>query len=76
MENNGRRLAVYQEIRQELQELEKGLPGSCLAAERYQKDINQYLVRFRDLLLKIGRCPVCYGELDQEAVERVLDEYR
>ncbi len=76
MENNGRRLAVYQEIRQELQELEKAYQGACLAAERYQQDINQYLVRFRDLLLKIGRCPVCYGELDQEAVERVLDEYR
>ncbi len=76
MEKNGRRLAVYQEMRQEWQELEKTYRGSCLAAERYQKEINQYLEKFREFLLKIERCPVCYGELDQEAVERVLDEYR
>ena len=76
IEKNGRRLADYQKMRQEWQELEKTYRGSCLAAERYQKEINQYLEKFRRFLLKIERCPVCYGDLDQEAVERVLDEYR
>ncbi|MFY9139896.1 MAG: AAA family ATPase, partial [Thermacetogeniaceae bacterium] len=55
MEKNGRRLAVYQEMRQEWQELEKTYRGSCLAAERYQKEINQYLEKFREFLLKIER---------------------
>jgi len=72
----GETLAVYQEIRQELQEKEKEYRGACLAAERYQEEINQNLENFRQLLLKIGRCPVCYGKLDQKAVERALDEYR
>ncbi len=75
-EKNWRTLAVYQEIRQELQEKEKEYRGACLAAERYQEEINQNLENFRQLLLKIGRCPVCYGKLDQKAVERALDEYR
>ncbi|HHY39792.1 MAG TPA: AAA family ATPase [Syntrophaceticus sp.] len=70
------RLADYRKIRQEWLELEKAYQGACLAAERYQKEINENLEKFRKFLLKIGRCPVCYGELDQEAVERVLDEYR
>lgn len=76
MEINWRTLTVYQDIRQVLQEKEKDYKKACLLAERYQQEINQNLEKFRELLLKIGRCPVCYGELDQNAVKRVLDEYR
>jgi exonuclease SbcC len=63
------------ELWQDWQEHEKAYRGSCLAAERYQKEINQHLQDFREFLLNIGKCPVCFGELDQEAIERVLNEY-
>lgn len=71
-----RRWDVYRELWLEWQEHEKAYRGSCLAAERYQKEINGHLKEFQELLLRIGKCPVCFGDLDQEAVERVLDEYK
>jgi exonuclease SbcC len=76
IEEYEQRLAVYHELQQEWQELEKTYRGSCLATEHYQKEIDEYLEKFKNFLLKIERCPVCYGELDQDAVERVLDEYK
>lgn len=76
IEKYEQRLAVYHELQQEWQELEKTYRGSCLATEHYQKEIDEYLEKFKNFLLKIERCPVCYGELDQDAVERVLDEYK
>lgn len=76
IEEKRQRWKIWRDLWQDWQEHEKSYRGSCLAAERYQKEINQHLQDFREFLLKIGKCPVCFGELDQEAVERVLNEYR
>lgn len=70
------RLNVYRDLWKEWQDHEKSYRGACLAAEHYQREIDQHLRDFRKLLLKLGKCPVCFGELDVDAVNRVLDEYR
>lgn len=76
VEINRKRWDMYLELRQGWQEHEQALRGACLAAERYQKEIDSRLPNFREFLLKIGKCPVCFGKLDTEAVERVMDEYK
>lgn len=76
IEEQRQRWKVYHELEQDWREHENAFRGTCLAAERYQKEIDQHLQDFREFLLKIGKCPVCFGELDQAAIERVLNEYR
>ena len=76
IEEKRQRWKIYHELGQDWKEHDNAYRGSCLAAERYQKEIDQHLQDFRKFLLKIGKCPVCFGELDQEAIERVLNEYR
>jgi exonuclease SbcC len=75
VEEKRQRWKIYHDLGQDWKEHEMAYRGSCLAAERYQKEIDQHLQEFRKFLLKIGKCPVCFGELDQEAIERVLNEY-
>lgn len=76
IEEGRRRWEVYQELWQGWQEHDQAYRGTCLAAERYQKEINRHLNDFQELLLKAGKCPFCFGDLDQEAVKRVLNEYK
>ncbi|KUK36443.1 MAG: hypothetical protein PWQ99_213 [Clostridia bacterium] len=71
-----RTLTSCSEVLREWHEHEKAYRGVCLAAERYQKEMEQHLKAFRDLLMELGRCPVCLGELNREAIKRVLAEYR
>ena len=61
IEESRRRWEVYRELWLGWQEHEKAYRGSCLAAERYQKEINRHLLDFREFLLRIGRCPVDAG---------------
>ncbi len=76
IEESRRMWELYLELWQRWQEHDKAYRGSCLAAQRCQKEINRHLLDFREFLLRIGKCPVCFGDLDQEAVERVLNEYK
>lgn len=76
VEEASRLLASCSELLREWQDHQRAYQGVCLAAERYQQEIQQQLQNFRKILLKLGRCPVCLGELDQEAIKRVLAEYR
>lgn len=69
-------LTSCQDVLREWQDHARAYRGACLAAERYQKEIEQHLQAFGDLLVRLGKCPVCLGELDREAIKRVLDEYR
>lgn len=69
-------LVSCSELLQEWQDHQGAYQGVCLAAERYQQEIQEQLQNFRQVLLKLGRCPVCLGELDQEAIKRVLAEYQ
>jgi DNA repair exonuclease SbcCD ATPase subunit len=71
-----RLLQLIHELWQTWQEEEAGYQGASLAAERYQKEMNQLLDDYGKLLARLGRCPVCSGELTPETVERALSEYR
>lgn len=70
------RLGMMQETWQSWQEHDRVYQGTSLAAERYQKEMEQWLNDYSKLLSRLGRCPVCFGELTPEAVERVLSEYQ
>lgn len=69
------RLSAYREIWQNWQERERLCQGANLAAERYQHELELALSAYGRLLAQIGRCPVCFGELTEEAVRRALAEY-
>jgi exonuclease SbcC len=69
-------LHLIDELWQTWQEKEADYQGASLAAERYRKEMEQLLDDYGKLLTQLGRCPVCFGELTPEAVERALTEYR
>ncbi len=69
-------IRIYQEMWKAWQDHEREYRGACAAVARYQKEMEKHLADFRLLLTKLGRCPVCFGELTQEAVARVLAEYQ
>jgi DNA repair exonuclease SbcCD ATPase subunit len=71
-----RTLQALSELRQDWQEQEADYQGTNLAAGRYQKEMEQLLDQYGKLLARLGRCPVCSGELTPETVERALAEYR
>lgn len=71
-----RSLASCCELLREWRDHQGAYKGVCLAADRYQQEIQEQLQDFRQVLLKLGKCPVCLGELDQEAIKRVLAEYQ
>jgi chromosome segregation ATPase len=70
------KLHSLSELWQDWQEEDRDCQGANLAAERYQKEMEQLLDDYGKLLAHLGRCPVCFGELTPEAVERALFEYR
>ena len=70
------RLHALQELWQDWQDEDRKYQGTNLAAERYQQEMEQLLSDYRQLLTQLGRCPVCFGELTAEAVERALSEYQ
>jgi DNA repair exonuclease SbcCD ATPase subunit len=74
--DGGQMLHTISELWQDCQEEEAGYQGASLAAERYQKEMEQLLDDYGKLLARLGRCPVCSGELTPETVERALSEYR
>ncbi len=76
IEADRRRWEAYRQLWQGWREHEQSYQGTCLAAERFQKEIDQHLQDFEKVLLGIGKCPVCFGQLGQDEVERVLDEYK
>lgn len=69
-------LRILQDLWNSWQEQESGYQRTCATVERYQKELEKLLQKFRELLINMGKCPVCFGELTQEAVARVLNEYR
>ncbi|MDH7578809.1 MAG: AAA family ATPase [Bacillota bacterium] len=69
-------LYLYQEMWKAWQDHGREYQGVITAVERYQMDFEKYLADFRRILVKLGKCPVCFGELTQEAVARVLAEYQ
>jgi exonuclease SbcC len=69
-------LHIISELWQDWQEEEGAYHGASLAAERYQKEMEQLLDDYGKLLSRLGRCPVCFGDLTPEAVGRALSEYR
>lgn len=75
-EEQGRKLAVFEELYKEWQSWERSYQGVCAAAARYQKEIEEKLAEFRRLLIKLGKCPVCFGEITKEAVARILAEFQ
>jgi DNA repair exonuclease SbcCD ATPase subunit len=70
------KLGVMQDTRQSWQEHDRVYQGTSLAAERYRSETEQLLEDYKKLLSRLGRCPVCFGELTPEAVERALSEYQ
>lgn len=68
-------LRSFQDMYLRWQEHERDYQGASLAASRYQAEMDRYLNEFRQLLQKLGKCPVCYGELTPEAIERAIGEY-
>ncbi|MGD0621872.1 MAG: AAA family ATPase, partial [Thermacetogeniaceae bacterium] len=70
------KLHFLSELWQDWQEEDRDYQGASLAAERYQKEMEQLLDDYGKLLLRLGRCPVCFGDLTPEAVERALSEYQ
>lgn len=70
------RLQVLADLWQNWMEEDRKYRGAGLAEERYQKEAEQLLQEYGRLLAQLGRCPVCFGELTEEAVERALAEYR
>ena len=70
------RLRSLHELWRDWQEKEVAYQGANLAAERYQKEMEQLLADYGKLLSRLGRCPVCFGDLTPEAVERALSEYQ
>ena len=64
------------ELWQDWREKEGAYHGASLAAERCQKEMERLLDDYGELLSRLGRCPVCSGDLTPEAVERALSEYR
>jgi exonuclease SbcC len=70
------KLQVFTDLLQNWVEEDHKYQGASLAAERYQKEMDQLLQDYGRLLAQLGRCPVCFGELTGEAVERALAEYR
>lgn len=71
-----KKLIIYRELHGSWEEHERDYRGVCIAVDRYQKDVEKYLAAFRDVLVKLSRCPVCYGEMSEEAIDRVLAEYQ
>jgi DNA repair exonuclease SbcCD ATPase subunit len=68
-------LRIMSALWQDWQEQESGYQGANLAAERCQREMAQLLDDYGKLLSRLGRCPVCSGELTPEAVERALSEF-
>lgn len=69
------RLKAYQELWRSWQDHERDYRGVCLAAQRYQAEMEKNLNEFQRILARLGKCPVCFGELNADAIKRVLAEY-
>lgn len=66
---------AVQELWISWQELQKSYQGACLAADSYQAELERRQQEYRAVLIELGRCPVCFGELTPEAIARALAEY-
>ncbi|MGD0152572.1 MAG: hypothetical protein ABSC17_02240, partial [Thermacetogeniaceae bacterium] len=65
-----------QELERDWEDEDRKYQGTTLAAERYRQEMEQLLSDYRRLLAQLGRCPVCFGELTPDTVERALSEYQ
>ncbi len=72
----GQGLLALRELGRDWEDEDRKYQGATLAAERYEQETGQLLSDYRRLLAQLGRCPVCFGELTPEAVERALSEYQ
>lgn len=67
--------ASYQELLLAWQENLRDYQGASLAVERYQQEVKRYLEEYRQVLSMLGKCPICFGELTADAIQRALAEY-
>ncbi|HHW40865.1 MAG TPA: AAA family ATPase [Syntrophomonadaceae bacterium] len=70
-----RLIGSYQELLAAWQDHQRDYQGVSLAVERYQKEVERYLEEYRKVLNMLGKCPVCFGELTADAIQRALAEY-
>jgi len=75
-EEQAGKLLIFEELYKEWQSWQSSYQGVCAAAARYQKEIDEKLAEFQDLLIRLGKCPVCFGEITSEAVARILAEFQ
>lgn len=76
IEEKLRKKDVIQKIVTETKTIQMNRNEAILKGKEAERQINVYIVSYQETLKNIGRCPTCYGTVDNATISRIVDEYK